>query len=77
MSIEILSSNQHESERGWSNKPRRKNNELWEEDAVCKIQGVQKQTAEKLARAGITLVKHLKYLDDINETIKGISEATE
>ena len=37
MSIEILDAKQHGSERCWSNKPRRENNELWEEDTVCKI----------------------------------------
>ena len=42
MSIEILNVKQHGSERGWLNKPRRENNELWEEDTVCKIRGVQK-----------------------------------
>eukprot|EP00957_Ditylum_brightwellii_P170111 12948334-Ditylum_brightwellii.AAC.1 len=67
MSIEILNVKQHGSEMGWSNKPRRENNELWEEGTVCKIQGVQKQTTEKLARAGITLVKSLKYWDDNNK----------
>eukprot|EP00957_Ditylum_brightwellii_P169994 12938868-Ditylum_brightwellii.AAC.1 len=37
VSIEILNVNQHGSERGWSDKPRRENNELWEEDTVCEI----------------------------------------
>eukprot|EP00957_Ditylum_brightwellii_P183691 13991294-Ditylum_brightwellii.AAC.1 len=77
MSIEILNVKQLGSKRGWSNKPRRENNEVLEEDTVCKIQGVQKQPAEKLARTGIILVKHIKYLDGSTKTMEGISEATE
>eukprot|EP00957_Ditylum_brightwellii_P088920 6771216-Ditylum_brightwellii.AAC.1 len=38
MGIEIFNVKQHGSERGWLDKPRRENNELWEEDTVYKIQ---------------------------------------
>ena len=54
----------------------RDNGEVWEEDDVLRLKGVRKKTKEKLEKAGILLVKHLKYLDNIDETMQGLCEAT-
>ena len=54
----------------------RDNGEVWEEDDVLRLKGVRKKTKEKLEKAGILLVKHLKYLDNTDETMQGLCEAT-
>ena len=64
------------SERMWVKKTPRDNGEVWEEDDVLRLKGVRKKTKEKLEKAGILLVKHLKYLDNTDETMQGLCEAT-
>eukprot|EP00957_Ditylum_brightwellii_P081712 6216237-Ditylum_brightwellii.AAC.1 len=50
--------------------------QLWEDESVTMVKGVSKKTKEKLARAGITLVKDIKYLDDSNDAIAEICRET-
>eukprot|EP00957_Ditylum_brightwellii_P027711 2094489-Ditylum_brightwellii.AAC.1 len=74
MSVEMLNVKNYGSERVWSKKHNRDSFEHWRKDNVTMIRDVHKRTAEKLARAGITLVMHWKYLDNTNETMVGSSE---
>ena len=74
--MEILNVKNEGSDREWCKKVIRHEDELWEEDEVRQIRGVGKTSVEKLKRAGIYYVKDLKYLDDTDETMFGISEGT-
>eukprot|EP00957_Ditylum_brightwellii_P018459 1388508-Ditylum_brightwellii.AAC.1 len=74
--MEVLKVRRGRSKNKWVKKGEQERGKIWAEDDVCKMKGVSKKTKEKLVRVGIKMVMDLKYLDDSEETMHAVSEAS-
>ena len=64
------------SEKNWHQKITRDAGQCWENECDIFLKGVFQKTKEKLERAGIKLIRNLKYLDNFDETIEVVCRET-